>query len=512
MAGNVINTGLNLMNTAYNGAGGTVLSGDAVKGGYFVTDTIANIPSWSNVQGTLCYCTGDSKFYQYNGSSWAEKEFGTNSIATSSVLGLVKSSTTGTTANRDYNVQVKSDGTMKVNVPWTDTDTNTWRGIQDNLTSTSTTDSLSAKQGKELKALVDGKLSTSGGTLNGNLAVTGTTSSTGLITQGSPSSDSTITSMNRFAADLFVSGNGSAPNSPKVAGFYLGKSSTDENRHMDIVSGADYSYIDFNKASNIVDYQARCLVNVTTGNISWQWDNSSTDKTFNVAGTIKQNGTAVSLDGHGTHVTAATVKSALGTGTGTTKYLREDGSWQTPPNTNTTYGAGVGLELDGTTFKVKIGYTTSGKNYKVNADPYGNLYVNVPWTDNNTTYSFGTGDSQGQYKVGSTNYSVNGLSTSSSPTFASVKATSDRRLKENIKEFKVEKSILDLPIVEFDYKQTKQHTIGCIAQDLQEICPEIVSEGEDGYLRIEEGKIVYLLLNEVKKLKSEVELLKQKNN
>ena len=37
------------------------------------------------------------------------------------------------------------------------TDTNTWRGIQNNLTSTSTTDSLSAAQGKELKQLVDGK-------------------------------------------------------------------------------------------------------------------------------------------------------------------------------------------------------------------------------------------------------------------------------------------------------------------------------------------------------------------
>ena len=37
------------------------------------------------------------------------------------------------------------------------TDTNTWRGIQNNLTSDSTTDSLSAAQGKALKALVDGK-------------------------------------------------------------------------------------------------------------------------------------------------------------------------------------------------------------------------------------------------------------------------------------------------------------------------------------------------------------------
>lgn len=35
-------------------------------------------------------------------------------------------------------------------------------------------------------------------------------------------------------------------------------------------------------------------------------------------------------------VTAAAVKSALGTGTGTSKYLREDGTWVTPPNNNTT--------------------------------------------------------------------------------------------------------------------------------------------------------------------------------
>lgn len=40
-----------------------------------------------------------------------------------SALGAVKSSTTGITAGRDYNVQINSDGTMKVNVPWTDNNT-----------------------------------------------------------------------------------------------------------------------------------------------------------------------------------------------------------------------------------------------------------------------------------------------------------------------------------------------------------------------------------------------------
>lgn len=42
-------------------------------------------------------------------------------IASASALGGVKSATTGTTSGRDYKVQVNSDGTMKVNVPWTNT-------------------------------------------------------------------------------------------------------------------------------------------------------------------------------------------------------------------------------------------------------------------------------------------------------------------------------------------------------------------------------------------------------
>ena len=49
-------------------------------------------------------------------------------IATASTAGLVKSSTTGTVSDRNYNVEVNSDGTMKVNVPWTYTDTKNTAG------------------------------------------------------------------------------------------------------------------------------------------------------------------------------------------------------------------------------------------------------------------------------------------------------------------------------------------------------------------------------------------------
>ena len=87
---------------------------------------------------------------------------------------------------------------------------------------------------------------------------------------------------------------------------------------------------------------------------------------------------------------------------------------------------------------------------------------------------------------------------------------SDIRLKQNIKNYEAPKSILDLNVKEFEYINDAAHKkhIGCIAQELQEICPEIVSEDADGYLSVEENKLVYLLLNEVKKLKKEINKLK----
>lgn len=40
---------------------------------------------------------------------------------------------------------------------------------------------------------------------------------------------------------------------------------------------------------------------------------------------------------------------------------------------------------------VKIGYPESGRNYPVELNSSNQMYVNVPWTDNNTTYSAGAG-------------------------------------------------------------------------------------------------------------------------
>jgi len=97
-------------------------------------------------------------------------------------------------------------------------------------------------------------------------------------------------------------------------------------------------------------------------------------------------------------------------------------------------------------------------------------------------------------------------------TAGTFNAMSDKRLKENIVEYLPSKSILDLPIYSYNFisDEKKTNKIGCLAQDLKEICPEIVKEDDKGYLSIEESKIVYLLLDEIKKLKKRVEELEAK--
>lgn len=66
-------------------------------------------------------------------------------------------------ASTASNASTVNGHTVNANVPSNAkfTDTNTWRPIQDNLTSTSTSESLSANQGRVLKGLIDGKANSS---------------------------------------------------------------------------------------------------------------------------------------------------------------------------------------------------------------------------------------------------------------------------------------------------------------------------------------------------------------
>ena len=85
---------------------------------------------------------------------------------------------------------------------------------------------------------------------------------------------------------------------------------------------------------------------------------------------------------------------------------------------------------------VKIGYPESGKNYPVELNSSGQMYVNVPWTDNNTTYGLATTSANGLLKQlsGNTSQYMRGDGTWATPpntTYSLVGANGSTGLIKN---------------------------------------------------------------------------------
>lgn len=105
------------------------------------------------------YSTGNNKntpVYLPNqaGTIITSATIGNQSVATATKLSTSAGSATQPVYFKDGK-PVATTYSLNKSVPANAKFTDTWRGIQDNLTSTSTTDSLSAKQGKALKDLID---------------------------------------------------------------------------------------------------------------------------------------------------------------------------------------------------------------------------------------------------------------------------------------------------------------------------------------------------------------------
>lgn len=166
----------------------------------------------------------------------------------------------------------------------------------------------------------------------------------------------------------------------------------------------------------------------------------------------------------------------------------------------------AGLIKTSSTVTSNSGYTACPV---INGVPYyKDTDQNVKNTLNTTTKAYITGTQTASTNTGGLIFDTGVyLGTTAGSLYATTfYGTSDRRLKENLTQPKFG-DVCSLPIYKFDFIDGAKNQIGCMAQDLQQICPEIVNEDENGYLSIQENKIVYLLLDELKKMKVEMKAM-----
>lgn len=239
------------------------------------------------------------------------------------------------------NQYLKGDGTWG-------TPSNTWRGIQNNLTSDSTNDSLAAAQGKALKALVDGKAASNHTHTKSQITdfpALGTAAAKNVRTltaQGASGWKDAATDQ-KYVPDMsFIA---------YWNGAYSGTSSnlTYCNR------GAFGTIVTKNTSDYAVAGHTHTWDSVT-GKPSTFTPSSHTHgviKSLSVNGTTitctKDDGTTSTITTQDTNTTYGTFKGATTSEAGSTglviapvagnanRYLRSDGTWAVPPDTNTTY-------------------------------------------------------------------------------------------------------------------------------------------------------------------------------
>jgi hypothetical protein len=383
------------------------------------------------------------------------------SVATSGTAGLVKIGFTE--SGKNYPVELSSDK-MFVNVPWTDT------SYSLPLSSSSTRGGVKigyAENGKNYPVELSSEKmfvnvpwtdtntdTNTTYTAGGGLTLSGTEFSLTAVTEATNVTAVSRRYLNSITLDGYgrVTGVGTASEGDQpVPNYYVNSASFNS-------STGDLTLTRSDSGTVVVDLDGAYLRSITssmvTSALGYTPPTSDTNTTY-----TSSDFTVTALSGY---------SSNNGT------FLRRDGTFATPPNDNTTYS-----NLN--EFANGPGYTTYSSNQA---------------TDTTSTVQFAlirsTGDVVAYY-------------------------SSDERLKDNVKpiENALEK-LQKIRGVEFDWNDKQDvyegHDTGVIAQEVQKVLPEVVTEREDGYLAVKYEKMIGLLVESIKDLKTEVDDLKQQLN
>jgi len=204
-------------------------------------------------------------------------------------------------------------------------------------------------------------------------------------------------------------------------------------------------------------------------------------------------------DGSGSGLDADTVD-----GVQASSFLRSDaadtktsGNLGFSDNVKATFGTGNDLEIfhDGSSSNIK---DVGTGNLQIFAD---DLYI-LKADGSETKAQF---NSNGNVRLFYDSFEKLATTSGGIQVTGTVTATSDIKLKENVTTIEngLDK-ISQLRGVEFDFKSNGQHSLGVIAQEVEQVLPDLVTTNEEGIKSVAYGNLTAVLIEAVKELKAEV--------
>jgi hypothetical protein len=167
-----------------------------------------------------------------------------------------------------------------------------------------------------------------------------------------------------------------------------------QNIFKNVASDSGTAVADGNNDTLTIAGGTNVTTSVTGDTLTITASNTNTQRDAGVG--MSLNGNALDVNVSGTQTTAANSTSTTASRTYAVQVDASDDLVVNVPwsNTNTTYSAGTGMSLSGTTFNANVdgvnsvtpnsSSSTASRTYKVQVDGSDNLVVNVPWVDTNT--------------------------------------------------------------------------------------------------------------------------------
>ena len=236
----------------------------------------------------------------------------------------------------------------------------------------------------------------------------------------------------------------------------------------------------------------------TAGSSAGAFSHEDTSSVTNLSATSRTYISGMTFDTYG-HVTGYTTGVEENQTFSDTNYYLSGASFNTGNGVLTLTRSGlssVTVDLDG---RFLTGITSSQVTTALGYTP--------PSSDTNTTYTAGNG-----LTLSGTQFLMSGSYAGTFTASGDVVAFSDEKLKDNIQTLDGSK-VFDMRGVSFNRNdQDSKLSSGVIAQELEDIAPELIHESEDGTKGVAYGNTVGYLIEAIKLLKAEVDDLKRQLN